>query len=257
MQGAHRSVVTGVHRGEEVKALRAADFAQDDAVRTHTQRILHQIADGDRALAFQVRRAGFQRQPVRLLQAQFGRVFDREHALARVDHLRKGVEHGRLTRTGTARDDDVHPAGPGDLEAGRHLLAHRTEVLEHVDGDRLFRELTDRDGGAAQAERRHDDVDAAAVLEAGVGQRGGLVDAAADLVDDPLGDLEQVLFVAEADRGELQLTLLFDVGLVRAVDHDIGHVRIVQQLFQWAEAQQLVDQHHFQRELFAPVERDL
>ena len=106
-------------------------------------------------------------------------------------------------------------------------------------------------------ERRDDDVDAAAVLEAGVGQRRGLVDAAADLVDDALGDLEQMLLVAELDLRELQLALLFDVGLVRAVDHDVGDVRVVEQLFERAEAEQLVDQHLFERELLAAVEGDL
>jgi hypothetical protein len=117
--------------------------------------------------------------------------------------------------------------------------------------------FADRDRGAAQRQRRHDHVDAAAVLEAGVGQRRGLVDAAADLVDDALGDLEQVLLVAEADRGELQLALLFDVGLVRAVDHDVGDVGVVEQFLERAEAEQLVDQHLFERELLAPVEGDL
>jgi hypothetical protein len=113
----HRSIVAGVHRGEKVEAFRATNFAQDDAVRTHTQGVLHEVTDGDRAFAFKVRRAGFERQPVRLLQAKFGGVFDRQHALARVDHFRQGVEHRRLTRTGTARDDDVHPAAPAIFSA--------------------------------------------------------------------------------------------------------------------------------------------
>ena len=56
----------------------AANFAQDDAIRAHTQRVDDEIADGDRALALQVGRAGFQRQPVRLLQAKLGRVLDRD-----------------------------------------------------------------------------------------------------------------------------------------------------------------------------------
>ena len=71
-----------VHGGEQVEALGAADFAQDDAVRTHTQGVLDEVADSDRALALKVRRAGFERQPVRLLQAQFGRVLDGQNALA-------------------------------------------------------------------------------------------------------------------------------------------------------------------------------
>jgi hypothetical protein len=55
----------------------------------------------DCTLTFEVRRAGFQRQPVRLLQPQFGRVLDCQHAFARVDHLRQGVEHRGLARAGT------------------------------------------------------------------------------------------------------------------------------------------------------------
>ena len=146
----HRAVMAGVHRGEQIEALRSTNFAQDDAVRTHTQSVDDEVANGDRALAFEVRRTGFERQPVRLLQTKLGRVLDRDHALARVDHLRQGVEHGRLTRTGTARDDDVHARCAGDLEHGRHLLRHRAEALHHVERDRLFGELTNRDGRAAQ-----------------------------------------------------------------------------------------------------------
>src|SRR5690606_38969288 len=253
----HRAVVTGVHRREQVEALGAANFAQDDPVWTHTQRVLDQIADGDGALAFEVRRTGFEREPMRLLQAKLGRVLDRQHALARINHLRQGVEHRGLTRAGTARDDDVHPARAGDLQRGRHLVAHRAEVAKHVDGDRLLGELADRDRGAAQAERRNDDVDAAAILETRVGERRGLVDAAADLVDDTLRDLEQVLLVPELDRRELQLALLLDISLVGAIDHNIGDVGVVEQLFEGTEAEQLVDQHLLERKLLAAVEGDL
>ena len=249
--------MAGVHRGEQVEAFAAANLAEDDPVGAHTQRVDDEVADRDRALALEVGRAGLERQPVRLLQAELGRVLDGEHALARVDQLRQGVEHRRLARAGAARDDDVHPARAGDLEHGRHLLGQRAPAAHHVDGDRLFGEFTNRDGGAAQRERRDDDVDAAAVLEAGVGERRGLVDAAADLVDDPLGDLEQMLLVAELDLGELELALPLDVGLVRAVDHDVADVGVVEQLLERAEAEQFVDQHLFQRELLAAVEVDL
>src|SRR3546814_3813757 len=91
------------------------------------------------------------------------------------------------------------------LQRGAHFLAHRAPLAEHVERDRLGREFTNRDRGAAQGKRRDDDVDAAAVLEAGIGERGGLVDAAADEVADALRDLEQMLFVAKLDRGDDEL----------------------------------------------------
>src|SRR3546814_18926101 len=84
--------------------------------------------------------------------------------------------------------------------------------------------------------RRHDDVDAAAVGQAGVGQRRRLVDAAADLVHDALGDLEQMLLVAELDRRDLELALFFDIGLFRAVDHVVAAFGIGQPLLQRSEA---------------------
>ena len=55
----HRAVVAGVHGRQEVETLLAANFAEDDAVGAHTQSVDDEVADGDRALAFKVRRDGF------------------------------------------------------------------------------------------------------------------------------------------------------------------------------------------------------
>jgi hypothetical protein len=85
-----------VHCRKQIKAFRTTNFAKDDPVRTHTQGVLDEIADGDCALAFKVGRAGFQRQPMRLLQAKFGSVFDCQHTFARIDHFRQGVKHSCL-----------------------------------------------------------------------------------------------------------------------------------------------------------------
>ena len=78
-----RSVVTGVHRLQHVQRFLAADFADDDAVGTHTQAVDQQFALADGAVAFEVRRTGFQARHVRLLQLQFGRVFDGDDAFFR------------------------------------------------------------------------------------------------------------------------------------------------------------------------------
>src|SRR4028118_1980789 len=80
-----------VRGGGQVEALRSADLAEDDAIGAHAERVLDEIADRDLALAFEVWRAGFERQPVRLLKPELGRVLDGEHALARINELGKGV----------------------------------------------------------------------------------------------------------------------------------------------------------------------
>ena len=58
VQRRQRAVVAGVHRLEHVERLGAADLADDDAVGPHAQRVAHQVADRDLALALDVRRAG-------------------------------------------------------------------------------------------------------------------------------------------------------------------------------------------------------
>ena len=73
--------MTGVHGLQHVERLAASDFAEDDAVRAHAQAVLHQLALGDLALAFHVRRARLEADHVLLPQLEFGRVLDRDDAL--------------------------------------------------------------------------------------------------------------------------------------------------------------------------------
>ena len=63
-----------------------------------------------------------------------------------------------------------------------------------------------------------------------------------------------MLFVAEMNRGNDQLALLFDVGLIGSIDHDVADFRVAEQLFERPETQKFVNQHFFQRKLLAPVE---
>src|SRR3546814_18920707 len=90
-----------------------------------------------------------------------------------------------------------------------------------IQRDRLGRKLTNGDRGAAPAEWRHDHIDAAAILQTGVGQWCGLIDAAAHLVDDALGDRDKMSPIAKLARRALRLAFLFIAGLFGDVSHDI------------------------------------
>ena len=76
-----------------------------------------------------------------------------------------------------------------------------------------FRIVTRR---PAQCERRDDRVDAAAVGQARVDHRRGLVDAAADLRDDLVDDPHDVRVVDEVDVGALELAVALHVHAGRA-----------------------------------------
>ena len=110
------------------------------------------------------------------------------------------------------------------LRISRALRRDRAEADELLEGELVALELADGERGPVDRQRRHDDVDARAVGQARVADRRGFVDPAADLADDALADVEQLVVVAEADRGALDLAGDFDVDGAGAVHHDVGDV---------------------------------
>ena len=107
MNRAHRAVMAGVHGLQHVDGLCAADFTKNDPVGPHSQRVLDQVTHGDLTAAFQVGRACFQSDDVRLLQLQLRGVLDCDDALSRVDQPRQGIEQSGLTRPRAAGNEYV------------------------------------------------------------------------------------------------------------------------------------------------------
>ena len=113
------------------------------------------------------------------------------------------------------------------------------DQLREVDRD--LGELADRQQRAVDRQRRHDGVDARTVGEAGIDERRGLVDAAADRADDLLDDPDQMPVVLEARAGPLEPALPLDEDVGMAVDQDVGDRRVLEQRLERAEAEQLVE----------------
>src|SRR5207253_7515010 len=129
------------------------------------------------------------------------------------------VEQGRLPGTGAAGDYGIDPAAADDLENLGAFRRDGAEPHELVEGELVLFELADGERRAVDRERRHDDVHARAVWQARVADRRGFVDPPADLADDALADVEELLVVAKSDAGFLDLALDFDVGRAGAIDH--------------------------------------
>ena len=232
--------MAGVHGLEEVEGLRAADFADDDAFRTHTQTVAHQLAHGDLAFALDVGRPGFEPHHVGLLELKFGGVFAGDDALVVLDVVGQTVEQRGLARAGTAGDQHVAADTADDLEDFRAFRRDRAELDQLIQRQLVLFELTNGERGAVDRERRHDGVDAGAVGEARVADRRGFVDAPADLADDALADIEELLVVAEADAGFLDLAVDFDEDGAGAVHHDVGDIVARQQRLERAIAEHVV-----------------
>src|SRR5690606_21608132 len=183
----------------QVERRRSAHLADDDPFRTHAQAVAHEIAHRDLALALEVRWPCLQSHHVRLLKLQLGGVLAGDDALVVLDEARHAVEQRRLARTGAAGNDHVAAGLADDAEYRRAFRRYRAVLDKLLHRQLVALELADGQRRTIDRQRRHDDVDAAAVGQARVADRTGLVDAAADLADDPLADVEQLRVVAEAD----------------------------------------------------------
>ena len=82
------AVVAGVHGLQHVQGLASAHLAQHDAIRAHTKSVNHQFALTNCSFALDVRRTALHSDDVRLLQLQFGRVFDRNDSFPLGDKTR-------------------------------------------------------------------------------------------------------------------------------------------------------------------------
>ena len=256
VNGGERALMAGVHGLKHVKGLLAAHLAYHDAVGAHTEAVDDELAHADRALAFDVGRAGFEADDVLLLELQFGRVFDGDDALGVRDVSGKNVEKRGFAGAGTAGNEQIQAA----LHHGGEQFEHgfgQGFIFEHVArGDGIAAEAADGEAGAVKRERRDNGVDAGAILQAGVHHGRRFIDAAADAGDDAVDDLHQVLVVFEREPRDFKLAAALDVDAVETVDENIGDGRILEQGLERAEAEDFVENFARQALAFGEAERN-
>jgi hypothetical protein len=97
VQRAHRTVVTGIHGLQQIECFRSADFADDDAFRSHTQAVADEVAHRDLPFTLEVGRPGFQPHDMGLLKLKLGGVFAGDDAFVVVDKLGEAVQERRFS----------------------------------------------------------------------------------------------------------------------------------------------------------------
>jgi hypothetical protein len=123
------------------------------------------------------------------------------------------------------------------VQEAHELRRQRTEPHEVFVRVRVRGELSDRERGSVDRERRDDRVHARAVGQTSVDVRGGLVDAAPHARDDLVDRPAQVVLVAEPGVRAEQLARALDVDRRRAVHHDLGDLRVTDERLERAETQ--------------------
>ena len=156
-----RPVVARVHRLEHVERLGAAHLADDDPVGAHAQRVAHEVADRDVALALDVRRASLEAEHVALVERELGGVLDRHDPLVVRDRRRERVQQRRLARARAARDEHVALGLDAAAQELDRLLRERADVDHVLHREAPAAELPDRQQRAGEGQRRDDRVHAA------------------------------------------------------------------------------------------------
>ena len=259
VDGRQRPVVAGVHRLQHVERLGAADLADDDPVGAHAQRVAHEVADA-RPRPRPRRWAG------RASSETTCGCCSRSSAASSTVTMRSSAG---MTADSAFSSVVLPVPVPPEMrmlsfprtqcaqEVGR-LLARACPSRQLVERERRCRRTCGSSAtGRASASGGMIALTRLAVGQAGVDHRRCLVDAAADLRDDAVDDAQHVRLVEERRLRLLDLARALDVHLVEAVDHDLGHRRVVEERLDRAVAEDVVGDLAFESDAFARAERSL
>ena len=87
----HRTFMTGIHRLHHIEGLFAAALADNDAIGSHAQCILYEVALAYFSFSLNVGRSGFEPSDVQLLKLQFSGVFNGNKTLFAWNEVRQGI----------------------------------------------------------------------------------------------------------------------------------------------------------------------
>ena len=178
----------------EIERLGSAHLADDDALGAHAQAVLDEVAHGHRTRPSRLGGRVSRRTTCGLLQLKLGRVLAGDDPLVVLDVVGQAVEQRRLAGAGTAGDDDVAAHLADDLQGSRAPSGEMAPKLDElVERQLVLAEFRIVSAGPSMASGGAITLTREPSGEARVADRRGLVDAPADLADDALADVHQLL----------------------------------------------------------------
>ncbi|MNZ48618.1 hypothetical protein D3C78_663660 [compost metagenome] len=241
MYGAHRTIVTSIHRRQHIKHFNTTNLAQQNTIRAHAQGVANQLAGFDFAMALGIRRAGFQAHHMRVVQLQFSDILNAHQPFMWGDQLAEDIEQSSLAGAGAAADQDVAAPRHRQVEKIEDVLVNGARGQQVSAFEHVLAKLTDRQARTIQCHRRDDGIDPAAIGHTRVDHRRGFVQTPAQGRKDALHHALDMMGVDKAQVSLLQHAAALHKHPVRTVDQNLGDTGITQQHFQRAEAGQLID----------------
>ena len=136
----------------------------------------------------------------------------------------QAVQQCGFTRTRAARNQNIAAHAANDFKNYGTFGCDRLELGEISEPETVFPEFTNCQGATINRQRRRNDVDTRAIRQTRVANWACFIDAAANLADDALADVQKLSIVAEAHAGLLHLAINFDEHCIGTIDHDVGDV---------------------------------
>ncbi len=214
--------MAGVEGLDEPQYLRAAHLADDEAVRSQAQRRAHELFERDRGESVRCGGSGLEAHEVVVVGEQFRGVLDDDDPLAGSGPGEHGVEERRLARRCRAGDEHVAPA-----------VEQLVENVGHVGGGERgerkgpVAEATHREAGPVEGDGRDDRTHSRAILQTGVDDRVGAVEAAAERGEDALDDDGEI---GRGDRpGGSGGAVALDPDVATGIDEDLVDVVVAEE----------------------------
>jgi hypothetical protein len=134
-----------VESDEEIERLLLPHLADDDAIRSHPERFLHESAQHDLAGALEVCLPSLHRDHVGNSELELEDLLASDDPLTRRDRAGEAVEQRRLPRLSPARHDDVEPCDHGGLEEPRGWRRDGLQTDQLIEAVGRQHELADVD----------------------------------------------------------------------------------------------------------------
>ena len=230
-----------VKRNEHIQGFRLTHLTNEDAVRAHTQSLLDQAAQLNRASSLKVRLAALQTHHIAERNRELKDLFARNHALTRRNRCRQAVQHRGLTRLGCTRHEDVHAALHRRVQQGRRAGTQRVHAHQVGQAAGTHHELTDIDARVPAGNIRNHRVQAGAIRQGCVNKRGGKIHTATRRLEHTLQQAIDRLG-AQVQAGQFTFAVTGDKDFIGRVDPDFFNALIIKERLNHAEAADFIVQ---------------
>ena len=242
VHGGGAAFVTRVERRQQVDDLRASHLTDDDPVGAHPQRLAHQVSQGDRAGAFDVRRSRLEPHDVRVIGVELGGVLDDDEPLPRVAQTQQHREPGRLAAARAPGDQQGEPRVDDGPDPRCDRCRHRADRHQLLEVEGLPPRYPQRESRAPAGHRSQHRVHAGAVGQPGIDIGDGVVQATTAGGGEALREPAHGGLVGEPDGDPLHSGSAIHPDGVGCGHEDIGDQRVAQQCGQGTGPGELVEQ---------------